>query len=80
LISLCGGKINVEIPFILGNTDISLKIREAFPVILGNTYISLKIGEAFPVILSKSLDFVLFLAVNRNFFAYFGILSLHYGH
>ncbi|EKN62359.1 hypothetical protein BABA_26236 [Neobacillus bataviensis LMG 21833] len=40
------------------------------PAKLGNTHISLKIRGVFPFILSKSLDFVLFRAVNRNISAY----------
>ena len=54
------------------------KINGKIPAKLGNTHISLKIREVFPLILSKSLDFVLFKAVNRNISAYIRFLSFPY--
>ncbi|MDQ1000077.1 hypothetical protein QFZ28_000477 [Neobacillus niacini] len=49
-----------------------------FTQLYGLNHISLKIGGAFPLIVSKSLDFVLFKAVNRNISAYISFLSFLY--
>jgi hypothetical protein len=46
------------------------KVSGEFPFKLGNTHISLKLSGFFPLIVSKSLEFFLFKAVNRNISAY----------
>jgi hypothetical protein len=62
------------------NVDFSVfgKISGEFPFKLGNTHISLKISGVFPLIVSKSLDFVLFKADNRNISAYICFLCFLY--
>jgi hypothetical protein len=46
------------------------KISGEFPFKLGNDHISLNIGGVIPLIVSKSFEYVLFKAVNRNISAY----------